>query len=178
MKARVVATLGLLLFALISLPVIVQGFGGAITPPKIYIEVNASKGLPQEASAVIRIKNTNDFPVMIQLIPEGEIVESKDVEIMFSKNNFTMQPHADDRINVTFKVKKVGTYNGTIITKFNLLGNESATGATMKPSIALSSDVMVKVTGKPPGLFRVPGFEIALALIAVVVAVTARRCLR
>jgi len=45
----------------------------------------------------------------------------------------------------------------------------------MRPSVALASDVMIKVTGKPPGIFGIPGFELALAVIAIVTACAIRR---
>lgn len=173
MKAKLVSALGLLLI-FILLSANVQGFGGAISPPKIYVKVNASKGLPQDASAVIRIRNTNDFPVKIQLIPRGDIA-GKYVEVSFSKNNFTLPPHTDDQVKVNFKVKRLGTYNGTIITRFSLLGNGSSSGATMKPSIALSSDVRIDVVGKPSGLLGIPGFELILAVIAVAAAAAIKR---
>ncbi len=104
----------ILAIILIALIHPVYGFGGAITPPKIAVKVNASD-LPKKVTVDLRIYNTNNYPVKITLKPQGDINNSENVNVVFSKNNFSLNAGAKSSVNFTLHIKKTGSPNGSII---------------------------------------------------------------
>ncbi|GEM_PF-2992007 len=161
---------GLIFLAFLIAVHTVSAFGGAITPPKIAVKVNASD-IPQKVTVTLRIYNTNNYPVKISLIPQGEI-NSSSLSTDFSKNGFLMNAGAKEDINVSFNVKKAGSYNGSIIVKFEKVGNNPKHGSYLKTSLAFPVGVEVKTTGKERGI---PGFFAIYSIVAIVILALFRR---
>jgi len=154
----------------------VLGFTAAITPPKVDILVNASKGLPQNPSTAIIVSNLNDFPVKIKMRTTGDL--GTKIKVTFSKNNFTMPPKSEERVKVTFKVDKVGNYTGKIVTEFTMANYTVLGGASMVPVLAQITEVNIKVVGKPPSPFGIPGFELSCAILGAIIAIALRRYIK
>jgi len=126
----------------------VSGLSGAITPPKIDIMVNASKGLPQDINSIIYVKNPNSFPAKVEILTTGDLNNSEKVEVKLMKNNFTLKPGETTGVNITFTVKEKDNYEGDIVTKISPLdyGNEKE-GVNLKASVVLPTKVAIMVVG-------------------------------
>ncbi len=144
------AIFGLLsiIFIIISISQ-VSGLSGAITPPKIDIMVNASKGLPQDISGIIYVKNPNSFPVKVEILTTGDLNNSEKVEVKIMKNNFTLKPGETVGVNITFTVKGKDNYKGDILTKISPLDyGKDKEGVNLKASVVLPTKVAIMVVGK------------------------------
>jgi hypothetical protein len=148
----------------------VSAFGGAITPPKLDIQVNASHGLPQETYSKIVVKNPNAFPVNINLILTEDLNTSK-IDVKFDKNNFTLEPGKTEIVNISFNVKEHRSYRGDILTRFELMDYDKngSNGANIKPYIIMPTKVTIMVVGEKPLLSNTAIIIIvALCIIAAV----------
>ena len=148
----------------------VSAFGGAISPPKLDIQINASHGLPQETHSTIVVKNPNEFPVNINITATGDLNTSK-IDVKFSKNNFMLKPGETEMVNISFNVKEHRTYRGDILTRFELIDyvENRSNGANIRPYIILPTKVTIMVVGEKPLLSNTAIIIIvALCIIAAV----------
>ncbi|NPA62477.1 MAG: hypothetical protein GXN95_02865 [Methanococci archaeon] len=141
----------------------VSGLSGAISPPKIDIMVNSSNGLPQDVNSVIYIKNPNNFPVRVELTPTGDLNNTKKIEIIISKNNFTLKPGETVRDNLTFIIKESGKYKGTILTKISPLTYDNNQTVLLKASVVLPTEVMIMAVDS-----SLPTNEIIIAIFLII----------
>jgi LEA14-like dessication related protein len=143
----------MLIIALSTLIMIagVSAFGGAIAPPKLDIQINASHGLPQEAHSTIVVKNPNEFPVNINITTTGDLNTSK-IDVKFSKNNFTLKPGETEMVDISFNVKEHRTYRGDILTRFELMdyAENRSNGANIEPFVVMPTKVIIMVIGEKP----------------------------
>ncbi|MFZ2071495.1 MAG: hypothetical protein WAV32_07885 [Halobacteriota archaeon] len=88
------------------------------------------------------------------------------MEVEFAEEQLVLMPEKERVVNVTFKVKKPGTYSGNIVSVFNSVNERSSSAIGSTVGLRLNSKVSIVAESKSPSYISIDSV-IALGVVAI-----------
>ncbi len=144
------------LVASVSVPA--YALEGSMGPPRMTLRTEIpfmSQFMSQGAGVIevpIRVLNTANEPESVRLFTTDDLNNRGIMEVEFTEEQFVLKPKEQKVINVTFEVKRPGTYSGNIVTLFNSAGEQSDSALGSTVGLRLNSKVSIVAESKGPNL--------------------------
>lgn len=100
----------------------------------------------------IRVLNTANEPESVRLFTTDDLNNSGIMEVEFTEEQFVLKPKEQKVINVTFEVKRPGTFSGNIVTLFKSASEQSDSAIGSTVGLRLNSKVSIVAESKGPNL--------------------------
>jgi hypothetical protein len=139
MKTKIIAVILTVSLILLASNAFSIGEGWKLLTGRMVLRVNLDE--TTKAIGTIGVRNENEDPVNITLIPSGDIKNITSID----EDNFILFKNEEKWVNFTVGLDKPGEYYGNIIVKFSTVG-ENESGASM----GLSADVIILAEGTSP----------------------------
>ena len=127
---------------------------GSMGPPKMALHTKVPF-MPQGAGVIevpIRVLNTANESERVMFFTTDDLNNSDIMEVEFTEEHFMLKPNEQKVINVTFKVKRPGTFSGNIVTMFKSANEESDSAIGSTVGLRLNSKVSIVAESKGPNI--------------------------
>jgi hypothetical protein len=180
-KIKIAAIITGLLVALTVVPA--YALEGSMGPARMTLHTEIPFMSPQRDTGVIevsiRVANTANEPERIMFSTTDDLNNSDIMTVIFAEEQLVLMPKEERVVNVTFKVKKPGTFSGNIVTLFASADEKSGSAIGSTVGFRLNSKVSIVAASKGPGIslysIGALGFVGSMVLIGIVLYKRKRR---
>jgi len=140
-----------LLLAIMVMPA--TALEGSMGPPRMTLRTEVpfmSQGVIEEVP--IRVANTANELERVMFYTTDDLNNSDIMEVEFTENQLMLKQNEQKVINVTFKVKKPGTFSGNIVTMFKSASEQSDSAIGSTVGFRLNSKVTILAESKGPNI--------------------------
>lgn len=149
-----IKTTGIIAGFLLAITVMpVYALEGSMGPPRMTLRTEVpfmSQGVIEEVP--IRVANTANDSERVMFFTTDDLNNSNIMTVEFTENHLMLKPNEQKVINVTFKVKKPGTFSGNIVTLFKSSGDQSDSAIGSTVGLRLNSKVLIVAESKGPNI--------------------------
>ena len=117
----------------------------------------------------IRVVNTANESERVVFSTTGDLNNSEIMSTEFTEVQLVLMPKEERVVNVTFNVKRPGTFSGNIITMFDSLTEESSSTIASTIELRLNSQVSIVAESKGPDIQHYFIGALGFAAIAVLI---------
>ena len=100
----------------------------------------------------IRVCNTANESESVTFFTTDNLNNSDIMTVAFAEEQLELAPKEEQVVNVTFEVKKPGTFSGNIVTLFNSLNEQSSSTIGSTVGLRLNSKVSIVAESKRPNI--------------------------
>jgi hypothetical protein len=147
----------------------VYALEGSMGPPRMTLRTEVpfmSQGVIEEVP--IRVANTANELERVMFFTTDDLNNSDIMEVEFTENQLMLKPNEQKVINVTFKVKKPGTFSGNIVTMFKSSSEQSDSAIGSTVGFRLNSKVTILAESKGPSI-KMPSIGV-IGIVAISLA--------
>jgi len=142
--------------------------GGSMGPARMTLHTEVPFMSQGVIEVPIRVINTANESERIMLFTTEDLNNSEIMDVNFAEEQLVLMPKEERVVDVTFEVKKPGTFSGNIVSVFNSVNeqNSSAIGSTV--GLRLNSKVSIVAESKVPSYISIDS-AIALGVAAIII---------
>ena len=100
----------------------------------------------------IRVCNTANESESVRFYTADDLNNSDIMTVEFTEQQLVLMPKEERVVNVTFSVKKPGTFSGNIVTMFTSLNGQSSSAIGSTVGLRLNSKVSIVAASKGPDI--------------------------
>lgn len=132
--------------------------GGSMGPARMTLHTEVPFMSQGVIEVPIRVLNTANEPESVMLLATDDLNNSDIMSVEFTEDQLMLKSNEQKVINVTFKVKKPGTFSGNIVTLFNPISEQSDSAIGSTVGLRLNSKVSIVAKGNGPNILYIGGF--------------------
>lgn len=157
---RNIKTTGILAGLLLVIMVVpAYALEGSMGPARMTLRTEVplmSQFMSQSVGGVIevpiRVCNTANESESVTFFTTDDLNNSDIMTVAFAEEQLVLAPKEEQVVNVTFEVKKPGTFSGNIVTLFNSLNEQSSSTIGSTVGLRLNSKVSIVAESKRPNI--------------------------
>lgn len=162
-------TMGIITGLILGIMVVpAYAVGGSMGPARMTLHTEVPFMSQGVIEVPIRVINTANVSERIMLFTTEDLNNSEIMDVNFAEEQLVLMPKEERVVDVTFEVKKPGTFSGNIVSVFNSVNeqNSSAIGSTV--GLRLNSKVSIVAESKVPSYISIDS-AIALGVAAIII---------
>ena len=166
---RNIKTTGIIAGLLMTIMVVpAYAIGGSMGPARMTLHTEIPFMSQGVIEVPIRVINTANESERIMLFTTEDLNNSKIMDVTFAEEQLVLMPKEERVVDVTFEVKKPGTFSGNIVSVFNSVNEQSSSAIGSTVGLRLNSKVSIVAESKVPSYISIDS-AIALGVVAIII---------
>jgi hypothetical protein len=142
--------------------------GGSMGPARMTLHTEVPFMSQGVIEVPIRVINTANESERIMLFTTEDLNNSEIMDVNFAEEQLVLMPKEERVVDVTFEVKKPGTFSGNIVSVFNSVNEQSSSAIGSTVGLRLNSKVSIVAESKVPSYISIDS-AIALGVAAIII---------
>jgi len=155
-------------FILAIMVVPAYAVGGSMGPARMTLHTEVPFMSQGVIEVPIRVINTANESERIMLFTTEDLNNSEIMDVNFAEEQLVLMPKEERVVDVTFEVKKPGTFSGNIVSVFNSVSEQSSSAIGSTVGLRLNSKVSIVAESKVPSYISIDS-AIALGVAAIII---------
>ena len=166
---RNIKTTGIIAGLLMAIMVVpAHAVGGSMGPARMTLHTEVPFMSQGVIEVPIRVINTANESERIMLFTTEDLNNSEIMDVNFAEEQLVLMPKEERVVDVTFEVKKPGTFSGNIVSVFNSVNEQSSSAIGSTVGLRLNSKVSIVAESKVPSYISIDS-AIALGVAAIII---------
>ena len=166
---RNIKTTGIIAGLLMTIMVVpAYAVGGSMGPARMTLHTEIPFMSQGVIEVPIRVINTASEYERVVFFTSEDLNNSEIMDVNFAEEQLVLMPEEERVVNVTFEVKKPGTFSGNIVSVFNSINEQSSSAIGSTVGLRLNSKVSIVAESKRPSYISIDS-AIALGVVAIII---------
>ncbi|KAF5437013.1 hypothetical protein C5S35_06180 [Candidatus Methanophagaceae archaeon] len=162
-------TMGIIAGLILGIMVVpAYAVGGSMGPARMTLHTEVPFMSQGVIEVPIRVINTANESERIMLFTTEDLNNSEIMDVNFAEEQLVLMPKEERVVDVTFEVKKPGTFSGNIVSVFNSVNEQSSSAIGSTVGLRLNSKVSIVAESKVPSYISIDS-AIALGVAAIII---------
>lgn len=162
-------TMGIIAGLILGIMVVpAYAVGGSMGPARMTLHTEVPFMSQGVIEVPIRVINTANESERIMLFTTEDLNNSEIMDVNFAEEQLVLMPKEERVVDVTFEVKKPGTFSGNIVSVFNSVNEQSSSAIGSTVGLRLNSKVSIVAESKVPSYISIDS-AIALGVVAIII---------